>query len=159
MDIKKQVKYMIIGVLIFWVIVIAIIFIRKYYNQKKASQLGNIVIKESTEQEAYTDPYEDLEDMPLLDSGYVTFFDNENNLSEVGFITTKGHIFLQEQTTQFLIDNGYENVTTLTVISDTCVVDSTGSEFVAKIDDTEKYIKIRQDYRTEEFTFSIIDSY
>jgi len=157
MNIKKQIKYMLLGVIIFWLIVIIFILIRKTISRRTSDNLGEIEIKNEVHTE-YVDPYSSVEGVSLIDTGYVIIYDNDNNLSQKGFITLKGHIYLPDNLTQYLKSQGYENIETITVIPSTCASDTSHSEFIASIDDSDKFIKVNQNYATEEFTFEILDN-
>ena len=86
MNIKKQIKYMLLGVIIFWLIVIIFILIRKTISRRTSDNLGEIEIKNEVHTE-YVDPYSSVEGVSLIDTGYVIIYDNDNNLSQKGFIT------------------------------------------------------------------------
>ena len=149
---------MLIGVAIFWIIVIFLIIFKKNAGKGNSDNPGEIVVKED-EQTEYIDPYSSVDGVSLIDTGYVIIYDNEDILSQKGFITLKGHIFLPESLTKFLSSQGYETIETITVIPSTCISDTVHSEFIASIDGSDKFIKVNQDYATEDFSFEILDNF
>ena len=155
---KKQAMVMISGVIIFWIIVIIILIVKRGISKKTSDDLGQINIKREEKSE-YDDPYKDVEGIALTDNGFVVIYDNEDNLSKKGFITSKGHVFLPDKLTSFLSDNGYADTESITVIPSSCTSDSYGSSFVASIDGSSMYIKISQDYSSEELTFQLLKEY
>ena len=156
---NKQIKYMILGVTIFWIIVLIVLVVKKNIIKKHTDELGAITVLEEDEDIAYEDPYEDSDEMPLLDTGYITFYDDSDMLSQQGFITLKGHIYLPESLTNYLMTNGYTTVETITVIPESCTQEKQSSSFVAHIDGTDEYIKVTQSYLTEDFEFEILKTY
>ena len=157
-DEKKQAVIMIAGVIIFWIVVIVILIARRGMAKKQSDDLGKINIKHEEVSE-YDDPYKDVEGIALTDNGFVVIYDNEDNLSQKGFITSKGHIFLPDKLTSFLKENGYEDTESITVIPASCSHDSYGSSFVASIDGSSMYIRISQDYSSEELAFQLLKEY
>lgn len=128
-------------ILLFALILGFVVRLRDFVKEKeKTSNLGQIQAQDNTNDD-YVD-YTPSQELIEADNLYyethgnlVAIIDEKALLSAPGFLSVQLHMTKTELITDFLIKNGYENCSYVTVIDNSIQTDGSKSEFQLKLND------------------------
>lgn len=151
----KIAKYAILVLICFWLIVGIIIFISNHFDKNIfTGETGDIVLQEEEETEdIYSEYAPDGE--KLYNNGTVKYIDNNELISGGNVFSTKGYIYFNFELTDFLEENGYTDIKTVTVISDEITESGAYKSFDVQIDGTEDTITVTYDRIADSFSFEL----